>query len=164
MKIGLLSDTHSYIDAEIIKQLKDCHEIWHAGDFGGKVHTELEKIAPLKGVYGNIDSGDLRHQFPEILNYEIEGVKVLMIHIGGYPNKYNKKTKELIEKIRPQLFISGHSHICKIMRDDKNNLIHMNPGAAGRHGFHKVRTMITFEISDKKITNVKVIELGLRVS
>ena len=164
MKIGLLSDTHSYIDAVIIKQLKECKEIWHNGDFGEGVHVELEKIAPLRGVYGNIDHNALRHQFPEFLNYEINGLKVLMIHIGGYPEKYNKRSKELIQKYKPQLFLSGHSHICKIMRDDKNKLIHMNPGAAGKHGFHKIRTMITFEITNGKINEVKVIELGPRTS
>lgn len=162
-KILLLSDSHSYIDDRILEYAKNADEIWHCGDFGNMVVIEeLEKIRPLKGVFGNIDNAKIRTQFPEFLRFKCEEVEVLMIHIGGYPEKYTSLAKKEISKKLPQLFISGHSHILKAMFDKKNNLLHLNPGACGKSGWHKVRTMMRFEINGKKIENLEVIELGVR--
>lgn len=162
-KILLLSDSHSYIDERIIDYAKQADEIWHAGDFGSmEVVEELEKINPLKGVYGNIDNDKIRSSFPEVNRFFCEEVEVLMIHIGGYPGKYSPLSrKEILEK-RPKLFVSGHSHILKAMYDEKNNLLHLNPGACGKQGWHKTRTMMRFEVDGKDIKNLEVIELGTR--
>lgn len=163
MKILLLSDTHSYIDDRILEYAKNADEIWHAGDFGNLELLEtLEKIKPLRGVYGNIDDEKIRKIVPEVLSFKCEEVSVLMIHIGGYPNRYSQLAKIEIEKHNPQLFISGHSHILKAMYDKKYNLLHLNPGACGKQGWHKVRTMMQFEINGEKIENLNVIELGGR--
>lgn len=160
-KIGLISDTHSYLDDSIFVHFKNCDEIWHIGDFGtDDVVEKLSQYKPLKGVYGNIDGQTIRNQFPEVLIFQCEGVKVMLKHIGGYPPKYNTETKKLIQEHRPQLFISGHSHILKVMYDEKMECLHMNPGAAGKYGWHKVRTIIRFEIDDKNIKNCEVIELN----
>ena len=159
-KIGLISDTHNYLDSSVFNHFKDCDEIWHAGDFGSaKIADELSNFKPLRGVYGNIDGWDIKSIYPEQLVFTCEDVKVLMIHIGGYPPKYNSKSKQELLMHRPQLFISGHSHILKIMYDDKLNCLHMNPGAAGRHGWQKVRTLIRFNIDGKEMKNCEVIEL-----
>lgn len=163
MKILLLSDTHSHIDDRILEYAKDADEIWHAGDFGNmEVIEQLEKIKTVRGVYGNIDGDKIRRIFPEVLRFKCEEVEVLMIHIGGYPGKYSPLAKKEIETKTPKLFISGHSHILKAMYDQKNELLHLNPGACGKSGWHKVRTMMRFEINGDKIENLEVIELGPR--
>ena len=162
-KILLLSDTHSYMDDRILDYAKEADEIWHAGDFGNmEVIEALEKIKPVKGVYGNIDDAKIRTIFPEVHHFTCEEVDVLMIHIGGYPGKYTPLTEQEILKKRPQLFISGHSHILKAMFDDKNQILHLNPGACGKSGWHKVRTMMRFNIDKKEIKDLEVIELGTR--
>ena len=161
MKILLLSDSHSYIDDRILDYAKNADEIWHCGDFGNlEVIEKLEKIKPLRGVYGNIDGKEIRKIFPEVLRFKCEDVEVLMIHIGGYPNKYTSLAKKEISEKAPKLFISGHSHILKAMYDQKNNLLHLNPGAMGKVGWHQMRTMMRFEINGDQIENLEVIELG----
>lgn len=163
MKIGLLSDTHSYIDDAICKHLQGVDEIWHAGDIGNlNVTDRLKEIAPLQAVYGNIDDALIRSEFPENQFFEREGLKIFMTHIGGYPKKYPSRIKQQIESQSPDIFICGHSHILKVMRDNQNQLLHLNPGACGVHGFHKMRTMLTFSIDKNKIHAMNVIELGLR--
>jgi len=162
-KILLLSDTHGCLDDKILKYVQQADEVWHAGDIGDvSVTDHIKKLKPLRAVYGNIDGGELRKEFPEKLFFTIDGVKVLMTHIGGYPNRYAKGIKEIIEKYPPDLFISGHSHILKVMYDKKHNLLHMNPGAAGKKGFHKKRTMLRFKIDNQEIKDLEVIELGNR--
>jgi uncharacterized protein len=165
MKIGLLSDTHSYLDEQILRHLKDCDEIWHAGDFGSLVVSDaLAAVAPLRGVYGNIDDQQIRNIHPKIQRFTLAGLDVLMTHIGGYPGKYHPDIRAIIKANPPDLFISGHSHILKIMPDKSlNNLLHINPGAAGKHGFHVVRTLVKFIINAGKIENLQVVELGKRV-
>ncbi|MBT8245261.1 metallophosphoesterase family protein [Winogradskyella sp.] len=158
-KILLLSDTHSYIDNTILKYVKQADEVWHAGDIGNlKVTDSIKKIKPLRAVYGNIDNNEARAEFPEHNRFMCEGVNVWITHIGGYPPYYNNRVRDDIKLNPPRLFICGHSHILKVMPDKKLNLIHMNPGAVGRHGFHKVRTMLRFTIDDNKIDNLEVIE------
>ncbi len=162
-KIGLISDTHDYLDEAVFKHFAHCDEIWHAGDFGTAAVTDaLKAFKPLRGVYGNIDGYDIRSEYPETLIWQCEEVKILMIHIGGYPPKYNATSKALIKEHHPQIFISGHSHILKIMFDPTMNCLHMNPGAAGKHGWHKLRTLVRFEIDGKDIKHCEVIELGNR--
>jgi putative phosphoesterase len=162
-KILLLSDTHSYIDDRILEYAKNADEIWHAGDFGNlEVIDELKKVGKLRGVFGNIDDAKIRAEFPEIAIFECEKVKVFMIHIGGYPHKYAPRVKEKLKEEKPQIFISGHSHILKVMYDKELEILHLNPGAAGKHGWHKMRTMLRFEINGEKIENLEVIELGLK--
>lgn len=162
-RIGLISDTHHYLDDAVFKHFDKCDEIWHAGDFGTvAVAEQLEKFKPLRGVYGNIDGTDIRSKFPEVLKFTCEDVKVLMIHIGGYPGKYSPLARAEITSYRPQIFISGHSHILKVMYDQKFNCLHLNPGAAGKQGWHKVRTLIRFVIDEKNIKDCEVIELGKR--
>lgn len=161
MKILLISDSHSYIDDRILDYAKNADEIWHCGDFGNlEVIEKLEKIKPLRGVYGNIDGTEIRKIFPEVLRFKCEEVEVLMIHIGGYPNKYTPLAKKEISDKAPKLFISGHSHILKAMYDQKNSLLHLNPGAMGKVGWHQMRTMMRFEINGDQIENLEVIELG----
>lgn len=163
MKILLLSDTHSYIDDRILEYAKNADEIWHAGDFGNlEVIDELKKAGTLRGVFGNIDGAKIRAEFPEINIFECEKVKVVMIHIGGYPNKYAPRVKQILKEEKPQIFISGHSHILKVMYDKELEILHLNPGAAGKHGWHKMRTMLRFEINGEKIENLEVVELGLK--
>lgn len=162
-KILLLSDTHSYIDDRILEYAKNADEIWHAGDFGNlEVIDELKKVGKLRGVFGNIDDAKIRAEFPEIAIFECEKVKIFMIHIGGYPHKYAPKVKEKLKEEKPQIFISGHSHILKVMYDKELEILHLNPGAAGKHGWHKMRTMLRFEVNGEKIENLEVIELGLK--
>ena len=164
-RIGLLSDTHNHLDEPVLKHLENCDEIWHAGDFGSAaIADKLLALKPLKGVYGNIDGYDIRSIFPETRLFYCEEVKVLMKHIGGYPGKYEKSVKEIIMKEKPALFITGHSHILKIIYDDKLQCLHINPGAAGMQGWHKVRTLIRFIIDGKNIRNCEVIELGSKAS
>ncbi len=164
MRIGLLSDTHGFLDSRVYELFKDCNEVWHAGDFGENVAGEIKKFRPLRGVYGNIDGQSIRSSFPEELFFDCKGKKILMIHIGGSPGNYYPQARKSIELHQPDIFICGHSHILKVMQDKKYNMLYMNPGAAGKQGFHKMRTMLRFEITGKKIENIEVIELGLRGS
>ncbi len=158
-KILLLSDTHSYMDDDILKYVKQADEVWHAGDIGDlKVTDAIKKLKPLQAVYGNIDDAKARLEFPEHNRFMCEEVDVLITHIGGYPGKYNPRIRDRIYENPPRLFICGHSHILKVMPDKKLNLIHMNPGAVGKHGFQQVRTMLRFTIDGKKIENLEVIE------
>jgi len=159
-KIGLLSDTHGHLDETIFEHFKHCDEVWHGGDFGdGSIAKRLKEVKELKGVYGNIDGADIRTEFPEQLVFMCEEVKVMMRHIGGYPPRYNPETKKELLINQPQLFISGHSHILKVIYDDKLQCLHMNPGAAGKQGWHKVRTIIRFVIHGKEMKDCEVIEL-----
>ena len=163
-RIALLSDTHNYLDPKIYKYFDSCDQIWHAGDVGTiSITSELEKIKPVIAVYGNIDGQDVRKVHPLNQRFMCEEVKVFMTHIGGYPNRYSPEALELIKMDRPKLFISGHSHILKVMFDQKYQLLHINPGAAGIHGFHNVKTMVRFTIDKDKIKDLEVIELGPRV-
>lgn len=165
MKILLLSDTHSHLDATILKYVKWADEVWHVGDIGTVAVTDaLKELKPLRAVYGNIDGTELRSEFPLDNRFVIDGLNVWMTHIGGYPNRYNVRIKEMIKQNPPKLFISGHSHILKVQYDKKLNLLHMNPGAAGVHGFHQIRTMLRFEINKGEIQKLEVIELGKRGS
>jgi putative phosphoesterase len=158
-KILLLSDTHSYIDADILKYVKLADEVWHAGDIGDlKVTDTIAKLKPLRAVYGNIDDAKARVEFPLNNRFHCEEVDVLITHIGGYPGRYSPTIRDEIYKNPPRLFISGHSHILKVMNDKKRGVLHMNPGAIGTHGFHKVRTMLRFEIDGSDIKNLEVIE------
>jgi len=160
-RIGLISDTHSFLDEAIFEHFKNCDEVWHAGDFGNiEIAKRIKEKKSMRGVYGNIDGQDIRTEFPEQLIFMCEEVKVMMRHIGGYPPKYNPETKKELLIHQPQLFISGHSHILKIMYDDKLQCLHMNPGAAGRYGWHKARTIIRFVIDGKEMKDCEVIELG----
>lgn len=162
-KILLLSDTHSYIDDAILKYVKQADEVWHAGDIGDlKVTDSIKNLKPLKAVYGNIDNAEVRTEFPLHNRFTCEEVDVWITHIGGYPPKYNNRVREELQFNPPDIFITGHSHILKVMPDKKLNLLHMNPGAAGKHGFHKVRTMLRFKIDGKQIKDLEVIEFEKR--
>ena len=159
-KIGLLSDTHSYLDDAVFKHFENCDEIWHAGDFGNiEVADKLAAFKPLKGVFGNIDGADVRLAYPESLRFKCESTDVWMTHIGGYPGKYSPQEKGEIYTKPPQLFISGHSHILKIIFDKTINCLHVNPGAAGKQGWQKVRTLVRFCVSEEKIHTLEIIEL-----
>ena len=162
IKVGLISDTHNYFDPQVREYFEDRDEIWHAGDFGTiKIARELEKIAPLTGVYGNIDGQDIRNEFPLHQHFEKEGLRFWMTHIGGVPGRYCLPIKEEIESNPPDVFICGHSHILKIARDQNlSKMLYMNPGAAGKQGFQVYRTVVRFDIDDAQITNVEVINLG----
>lgn len=160
-KIALLSDTHGFLDTKLFKYLEEVDEIWHAGDIGNSsVTAALEKIKPLKAVYGNIDGQDIRKVYPLNQRFLCEQVDVWITHIGGYPNHYSPLIKAEIYSNPPKLFICGHSHILKVMFDKKLNLLHMNPGACGNHGFHKVKTFLRFQIEELNIKELEVIELG----
>lgn len=163
LKIGLLSDTHGFLDPAIYKYFKECDEIWHAGDIGTiEVYDELCKFKPLKAVSGNIDGHVIRSAVPENLYFNVEGMNVYITHIGGYPGRYNLGVKSFLSTHPTGLFICGHSHILKVMYDKSYGLLHINPGAAGNHGFHQVKTLVRFEINDGKPQNLEVIELGKR--
>ena len=158
--ILLLSDTHGYIDKKIISYIKNVDEVWHAGDIGDiRVIDKIKLLKPIKAVYGNIDSNEIRMMTEKNLIFESEGIRVVMTHIGGYPGRYNRNALELIQKYNPNLFICGHSHILKVIQDKKYNHLHLNPGAAGFHGFHKKRTMLKFSLQKGTIKNLFVIEL-----
>ncbi len=162
-RIGLISDTHSFLDSSVFEHFKNCDEIWHAGDFGNlEVIEALQKFKPLKGVYGNIDGPEIQHLFPEQNIFTCEKVKVYMQHIGGYPGKYATGVKNKIKEAKPKIFISGHSHILKIMYDETLQCLHMNPGAAGNQGWHKVKTLVRFVIDGENIKDCEIIELGAR--
>ncbi len=163
MKIALISDTHSFLGKDVIKHLIEVDEIWHAGDIGNpKLIDQLEAINPLKAVYGNIDDKEVRITFPLNEIFYCEGVKVLMTHIGGYPGKYTKRLKALLQKHKPDLYICGHSHVCKVLKDKQLDLIHMNPGACGHEGFHQFRTMLLLECNKGKVEKLRLVELGKR--
>lgn len=162
-KILLLSDTHSFIDDQILKYVKQADEVWHAGDIGDlNVTDAIKKLKPLRGVFGNIDDATARLEFPLHNRFLCEQVDVWITHIGGYPDKYNINIREEIKKNPPKIFIAGHSHILKVQYDKKLQCLHLNPGACGKHGFHKVRTMIRFEIDGSDIKNMEIIELEQR--
>lgn len=163
MKIGLLSDTHSFLDETIFNHFAECDEIWHAGDIGRpELAKQLEEFKPFRAVYGNIDGQEIRRKYPENLRLEIEGVNVFMTHIGGYPGRYKPRVRDILNAEPADLYICGHSHILKVMPDKKLNLIHLNPGACGRAGWHTVRTIMRFDLAVGKISNLEVIELGPR--
>lgn len=162
-RIGLLSDTHSHIDNSILKHLETCDEIWHAGDIGDvAVLDQLKAFKPTRAVYGNIDSKTIRQECPLHQRFTCENVDVWMTHIGGYPKRYSPYLRDEIRKNPPKLFICGHSHILKVMFDKELSLLHMNPGAAGKHGFHQVRTLLRFTIDGHEIKDLEVVELGKR--
>ena len=162
-KILLLSDTHGYLDQKIIKYINNTDEVWHAGDIGDQsVLDQLKAFKPTRAVYGNIDSQIIRKECPLHQRFTCEDVDVWITHIGGYPMRYSPFIQKEIETNPPQLFISGHSHILRVMYDKKLSLLHMNPGAAGKNGFHKVRTLLRFTIDGKEIKDLEVIELGKR--
>lgn len=158
-RIGLISDTHGYFHPKLEKLFTQCDEIWHAGDVGNyEVIEQLEKLKPLKGVYGNIDGQTVRTRFPKNLRFNCEGVDVWITHIGGYPNRYSQEIKAEITNNPPKLFICGHSHILKVMYDEKLKLLHINPGAAGQQGFHKVKTIVRFTLDNNEIKDLEVVE------
>lgn len=160
-KIGLLSDTHSYWDEKYIDYFSECDEIWHAGDIGNEqILIKLNTIKPVRAVYGNIDSHNLRLTYPEKLRFSIEGIDVFMTHIGGYPGKYSPGILKELYANTPKLFICGHSHILKIMYDKRFQMLCVNPGAAGKYGFHQVRTLVRFIIDGAEIKNMEIIELN----
>ncbi len=162
-QIGLISDTHGYLDEKVLENFRNCDEIWHAGDFGnGSIADRLIEFKPLKGVYGNVDGYDVRSAYPEKLIFSCEKVNVFMIHIGGHPGRYAPGIRNELNKNESKLFICGHSHILKVIYDDKIGCLHINPGAAGQQGWHTVRTIIRFCIDGKEIKNCEVIELGKR--
>lgn len=164
LKIGLISDTHSWLDPAIFEYFKECDEIWHLGDVGSEnIIHELQKFKPLRAVFGNIDGPIIRQLIPEDLYFEAEGLKILMTHIGSLPPKYSGRINKLLKIHNPDLFLCGHSHILRVIKDkDKFNLVYINPGAAGHHGFHHVRTIMRMTLENRKITNLEAIELGQR--
>ena len=163
-RIGLLSDTHGFVDPKIYKHFKDVDEIWHAGDVGTlDVIDELRAFKPLRGVYGNIDGAEIRTEFKEVESFTCEGLKVMMIHIAGKPGKYQNRVNEKILEHRPKLFICGHSHILLVKMDPNFDMLWMNPGACGYKGFHQVKTLLRFAITDGRIHDLEVIELGKRI-
>ncbi len=160
-KILLLSDTHSYIDEQILKYVTQADEVWHAGDVGSlSVVEQIQKLKPLRAVYGNIDGQDIRKEFPENQFFTCEEMSVFMTHIGGYPDRYASGILTKLKELQPKIFICGHSHILRIIFDKKLSILHLNPGAIGIYGFHKVRTMLRFEIDKDIIKNMEIIELA----
>jgi uncharacterized protein len=158
-QIGIMSDTHGFLNPSLFDFFKNCDEIWHAGDWGdSSVYEQLFRFKPLKGVYGNIDNQEMRLIFPEHLYFEVEGLKVFMIHIGGYPEHYSPGFKKIMHQQKIDLMICGHSHILRVMRDKKNMWMHINPGACGKHGFQKVNTAIRLCIDKGKMSNLEVWE------
>jgi putative phosphoesterase len=163
MEIALISDNHGYDGHDILSHIEGCDEVWHAGDIGNLASLEkIEAIAPIRGVYGNIDDRDVRAVYPLDQIWTVNGMKVVMTHIGNYPPKYYKRIRHILKKEKPHLYICGHSHICRVMPDRDLNLLHMNPGAYGHHGFHKMRTMLRFRVGEGRVHDVRVVELGLR--
>jgi hypothetical protein len=163
LRIGLLSDTHGFLDEAVFRHFAECDEVWHAGDFGSSgVLDSLRAFKPLRAVYGNVDGAELRADLPADISWECEGVGVYMTHIGGYPGNYDRKAAKELGRLRPGLFLCGHSHILKVMRDPALGLIHMNPGACGRQGWHLVRTLLRFTAEAGRISGVEAIELGPR--
>lgn len=164
MKIGLLSDTHGFLDNSIFEHFKDCDEVWHAGDLGDEtLLRQLELFKPVRAVFGNIDDRTLQARLPEDLWFTCEGVTIWITHIGGVPPHYNTRIKKILKDKVPDIFICGHSHILRVMKDPQfKNMLYLNPGAAGNHGFHHMKTIMRFEITGKEIKNMQVIELGKR--
>jgi len=162
-KIGLISDTHGYLDPAVFKHFAGCDEIWHAGDIGTfEVIDALSDFKPVRAVYGNIDGTEFRKVYPEVQRFELESVDVLMTHIGGKPGNYSNPVRAEFHKSAPRLFICGHSHICLVQMDKKSGCLYMNPGAAGKHGFHKVKTLLRFVLDNGIIKDLQVIEIGPR--
>ncbi len=162
-RIGLMSDTHGFLDERVAHYFDACDEIWHAGDIGTEAVADwLESFKPLRAVYGNIDGPALRQRYAEDVLFSCEGLKVWMIHIGGYPGRYVPRVKKLLPKYQPDLFVCGHSHILKVMPDTRHHLLHLNPGACGREGFHKVNTLLRFTCHEGQVRDLEVIELGPR--
>lgn len=162
-RIGLLSDTHSWLDPQLLPLFEECDEIWHAGDIGDlAVADALASRKPFRAVYGNIDDAAARARFPLDLHFELDGLRVLITHIGGYPGKYTARVKAILKEYRPKLYICGHSHILKIMPDPALGLLHINPGACGQEGFHQMRTAVRFSLHEGAIQDMEVIELGKR--
>lgn len=160
-RIGLLSDTHGYWDERYLQYFEPCDEIWHAGDIGSMdIVRRLEAFRPLRAVYGNIDGQDIRLCFPETNRFTLDGADILIKHIGGYPGKYDRSVRDILRAHPPQLFISGHSHILKVKYDAKLGLLHINPGAAGKYGWHTVRTLVRFSIDQGNFSDLEVIELN----
>ncbi len=160
-RIGLISDTHGHLDPQVKTYFKECDEIWHAGDIGNlAVADELEAFKPFRAVWGNIDGQSARGRYKEILRFETEGVDVLMIHIGGYPGRYQPKVREIMRVRPPKLYICGHSHILKVQFDKQHQCLHLNPGAAGISGFHKVKTLLRFSLDQGNIKDLEIVELG----
>jgi uncharacterized protein len=158
-KLGLLSDTHGFLDKDILEFLANTAEIWHAGDIGSvQVIEAIQLIKPLRAVYGNIDNQEIRSMFPKIQLFSIEEVKVFMVHIGGYPGHYEKNMKALLEESGAKIFIAGHSHILKVIADKELDLLHLNPGAAGKSGIHQLQTAMRFEIDGAEIRNLEIYE------
>ncbi len=158
-RIGLLSDTHSFLDDRIFSWFDSCEEIWHAGDIGDiQLADRLEQFRPFRAVFGNIDGAVIRSRYPENLRFTCEGVDTLITHIGGYPGKYNPRIRPLLQMEPPRLFICGHSHILKVIPDKSLGLLHINPGACGKEGFHKVKTVVRFTLDDGRISDLEVIE------
>lgn len=163
MKIGLLSDTHGFLDRRIYNFFADCDEIWHAGDIGtAEVADALEAFKPLKAVHGNIDDPYLRRRYPEDLWFDCEGIFILMTHIAGSPPRYNPRVKKLLAARRPGVLVCGHSHILRIMKDEAAQVMYLNPGAAGHQGLHSMRTMLRFEAQEGRLAHMEVVELGKR--
>ena len=164
MKIGLLSDTHGYLDDQIVGYFADCNEVWHAGDIGSLVVSEqLTAFKPFQAVHGNIDGPDIRSRYPEDLWLEREGLSIWITHIGGYPPRYNLRTRRILAERQPDLFVCGHSHILKVIKDPKRHqMLCLNPGAAGRQGFQRVRTMMRFTLVRGKVSQLEAIELGTK--
>ena len=165
MRIGLLSDTHSFLDDKVFDYFAECDEVWHAGDFGTlDLLDQLRAFKPLRGVYGNIDGADIRAEVPLDARFECAGVPVLMTHIGGYPGRYELRVRKLLLDDPPVkgLFISGHSHILKVIPDRQLDLLHINPGACGNYGWHKVKTLVRFTLETGRISDLQIIELGSR--
>ena len=159
-RILLMSDTHGCWDDRYVKYAAECDEIWHAGDIGSlEVINRLRAHAPLRAVHGNIDGQDIRYDFPEFLEFDVDGIKVLMTHIGGFSGKYDARALKKIFEVKPKLFICGHSHILRVMYDPHHDMLTLNPGAAGLQGFHQVRTLLRFEITNGEIQNLEVIEI-----
>ena len=163
MRIGLLSDTHSYLDPAILQHFADCDEIWHAGDVGEpSVLDALEAEKPVRAVYGNIDGVAVQQRLPPNQTFTVADLPVLITHIGGYPGRYTPRVRNLLDDLRPKLYVCGHSHILKVMMDKQRGILHINPGACGRHGFHRMRTVVRFGIERGRVVDLEVIELGLR--
>ena len=164
MKIGLISDTHSYLDENVFRHFEQCDEVWHAGDIGSmEIAEQLEAFKPLVAVFGNIDDKPIQLKYPENEHLEREGMKIWMTHIGGSPPRYNPQVRPILKREAPDIFVCGHSHILKVISDQKmGNMLYLNPGAAGRQGFHRIRTILRFEINVGRVENMQVIELGKR--
>jgi uncharacterized protein len=163
-KIGLISDTHGFLDEAVFEHFKDCDEVWHGGDFGSiEILEKLQKFKPTRAVFGNIDSKEIQWQVPENQHFMIENLQVFMMHIGGSPPNYNPIVKKQFKVQIPDIFVCGHSHILRVVKDEKlNGMVYLNPGAAGHEGFHRIRTLMKFVLDNRKFINLEVIELGKR--